>query len=445
MGIILGRFRSKKTTYELLEKLDNQITSIQEFGRTTELTRKRTIGRFIIFAIALYLLSALIFYLYYDKIDQNQKLLYAAPLGIMPFVIFFIKKILTWYYSRKLRKNEKKLIKLRDEKKKILDNVMETETYKVAKKILDKFGNDSLKKPDINLQSTPISSPSALVPRRNNQADLRRRSTQSSAAISATPMQPRPSLPVLQVTPSMRPGTGGVERSFISPMTSMPLMATMGPVTPREILPGNRSILDKFADYVMGVGPSFRYALICKNCHRHNGMAFKEEFEYFSYYCCYCKHFNPARKQHLSNRRIDQSPGSMIASNSNISESSDSSEDSGTEVKKDVGKVSDAETLSDVEKRSDPGKLSDQKGTIDKERISDVEKLSDFDRLSEFDIKEQENGDILSNVDESTAVAEDLEENEHVGEGNTVEGKIEDSENKEKETDCSSTEPRIQL
>nr|CAH7718080.1 unnamed protein product [Callosobruchus chinensis] len=194
-------------------------------------------------------------------------------------------------------------------------------------------------------------------------------------AVSATPMQPRQSLPVLQVTPALHLGPGGGERSFNTPVTPMSLVPSMGPVTPREILPGNRSILDKFADYVMGVGPSFRYALICKNCHRHNGMAFKEEFEYFSYYCCYCKYFNPARKQHLSNPRMELSPKSIITSKSDLSESSDS-EDSNTEAAKDFSKGSDGGKLLHKEKISDV----DQERMTDKEGASDAEKNSDFER-----------------------------------------------------------------
>lgn len=33
-------------------------------------------------------------------------------------------------------------------------------------------------------------------------------------------------------------------------------------------------------EYLVGDGPSNRYALICKQCLSHNGMALKEEFEY---------------------------------------------------------------------------------------------------------------------------------------------------------------------
>jgi hypothetical protein len=49
---------------------------------------------------------------------------------------------------------------------------------------------------------------------------------------------------------------------------------------PRPILQRDRSYLDKLVEYLVGDGPSNRYALICKECESHNGMALKEEFEY---------------------------------------------------------------------------------------------------------------------------------------------------------------------
>lgn len=50
--------------------------------------------------------------------------------------------------------------------------------------------------------------------------------------------------------------------------------ATHVPTTiplPRAILPKERSVLDKMVDYLIGDGPSNRYALICKQCFGHNG------------------------------------------------------------------------------------------------------------------------------------------------------------------------------
>lgn len=54
----------------------------------------------------------------------------------------------------------------------------------------------------------------------------------------------------------------------------------IGLALPRPILPRNRTIFDRVADIVLGDGPQSRYALICRVCGSHNGMARKEEFDY---------------------------------------------------------------------------------------------------------------------------------------------------------------------
>jgi adenine C2-methylase RlmN of 23S rRNA A2503 and tRNA A37 len=54
--------------------------------------------------------------------------------------ILIVKNVLTWFYHRKIRRNEAKAETLKKEKADILEKVMETETYKVAKEILEKFG-----------------------------------------------------------------------------------------------------------------------------------------------------------------------------------------------------------------------------------------------------------------------------------------------------------------
>jgi len=53
-----------------------------------------------------------------------------------------IKNSLTWWYHRKIKRNEVKAEKLKKDKVSLLEKVMETETYKVAKEILDKYGSE---------------------------------------------------------------------------------------------------------------------------------------------------------------------------------------------------------------------------------------------------------------------------------------------------------------
>lgn len=59
--------------------------------------------------------------------------------------IFFIKRGVSWYYKRKISRNQEKLTDMQKEKKKILEEVTETETYKKAKEILLKYAPDQLR------------------------------------------------------------------------------------------------------------------------------------------------------------------------------------------------------------------------------------------------------------------------------------------------------------
>lgn len=85
---------------------------------------------------------------------------------------------------------------------------------------------------------------------------------------------------------------------------------------PRPILPRDRGVIDRMMDLFVGDGPHQRYALICRHCSGHNGMALQEEFEYVSYYCCYCFMFNPPRKLRPTGPRlaVPNPPAPIISS-----------------------------------------------------------------------------------------------------------------------------------
>lgn len=82
-----------------------------------------------------------------------------------------------------------------------------------------------------------------------------------------TPLQSRiyPSSSTTALRPVIGGGSGTpqIPASTNIPVASLPL--------PRAILPRERSVLDKMVDYLVGDGPSNRYALICQQCFSHNG------------------------------------------------------------------------------------------------------------------------------------------------------------------------------
>ncbi|XP_062101582.1 uncharacterized protein At2g24330 [Humulus lupulus] len=60
----------------------------------------------------------------------------------------------------------------------------------------------------------------------------------------------------------------------------------------------------RIAALLVGEDPTQSYALICGNCHMHNGLARKEDFPFITYYCPHCQALN---RPHQSEERVSGS------------------------------------------------------------------------------------------------------------------------------------------
>ncbi|KAH0452365.1 hypothetical protein IEQ34_019664 [Dendrobium chrysotoxum] len=52
----------------------------------------------------------------------------------------------------------------------------------------------------------------------------------------------------------------------------------------------------RIAALLVGEDPSHCYALICGNCHKHNGLSRKEDFPHVTYYCPHCHALNTSKQ-----------------------------------------------------------------------------------------------------------------------------------------------------
>lgn len=394
MGAIWTRIWGKPSTKALLEKISDQLASIEEFKRDTQAWHKKVIGYLLLYFSSLYFLAAAVVYFkyYHDPRWQDVKsqLKLFLPFLIAPFIFWVVKRCLTWWYHRKLRRNEEKLQKLRQEKTKILEEVMETETYKVAKEILDKYGaaenllNKNAGAGSLSKNNSPLATPSKSSSAAANSSELRRR--HSAAVTAAQPMAIKgpegagPTAaapngnttgpPVLRQTQSFRAppmvsqqqqqqaasgfsrsldrGDGGSGSPLLrNPQRQQGQQRPPGPPMPRPILPRERGYMDKMVEYLVGDGPSNRYALICKQCQSHNGMALREEFEFISFRCCYCFYWNPARKQRPTAPKLPAMMGGSSALSASAMRRSANTirESSGTETTDDESEPAAASSV----------------------------------------------------------------------------------------------------
>nr|XP_057938910.1 endoplasmic reticulum junction formation protein lunapark-A [Doryrhamphus excisus]XP_057938911.1 endoplasmic reticulum junction formation protein lunapark-A [Doryrhamphus excisus]XP_057938912.1 endoplasmic reticulum junction formation protein lunapark-A [Doryrhamphus excisus] len=333
MGAVISRWRAKPSTVEILEGIDKDIQLHEEHGAKYQRQLKIWLGRLLLYSILLYLMTCIVVYCWYLPEQLMGRLILALPLVIFPLLVWLLRKLLIVIFSRITEKNNEKLENLKGQKKKILEEVMETETYKNAKMILERFDPDSKKK--MELESTPLGP--HMTPKQGQ--ELRQRNivpktppVVAPAAVVANPGSSVAARPPLASGPtypgrSSHSAPGGPPERRLSAMAAQqslmrkPLtpgtpapgfgMHPPGPPLARPVLPRQRGAVDRIVEYLVGDGPQNRFALICQQCLSHNGMALKEEFDYVAFRCAYCFFLNPARKTRPQAPRLPEATGEL--------------------------------------------------------------------------------------------------------------------------------------
>uniref|UniRef100_H3C2R2 Endoplasmic reticulum junction formation protein lunapark n=1 Tax=Tetraodon nigroviridis TaxID=99883 RepID=H3C2R2_TETNG len=305
-------FQPKPTTVEILEGIDKDIQILEEYSVKFQQQMKTVVGRLLLYSILLYVIAGVVTYSWYLPEQLMGRLVLGLPFLLFPLVVWILRKLLIILFARRTEKNNLKLEDLKTQKRKILEDVMETETYKNAKMILERFDTDAKKK--MEFESTLVGP--QLTPKPGQ--ELRHRNvvpqTTPAPVNSASGAAARPPLTSGPAYPgrSTHSAPGGppernlsavaaqqsLMRKSVTPGTPIPGVGLHppGPPLARPVLPRERGALDRVIEYLVGDGPQNRFALICQQCLSHNGMALKEEFEYVAFRCAYCYFLNPARK-----------------------------------------------------------------------------------------------------------------------------------------------------
>ncbi|XP_073847509.1 zinc-ribbon metal-binding protein lunapark [Musca autumnalis] len=333
MGIILAKFRKEKSTQEVLEQLQEKIDELEDFTYNTQEKKKRIVGNFLAISIGIYIIAFAAFYFIYFPPTWRDRIIYSIPLLLFPIIIILLRHLFTWYYQRKLNKNSKQLTALRAEKKKILEKVMDKETYKVAVNLLARFADKPSR--STYTATSNLRTPAKVNPSLNRSLPVTAMKTTQLALTSSA-----------QKTPIGNANTSTLSNN--SPRTtnvSTALSPQYGSVanqsgqlvrrrTPFPVVNQNeKGVFEKIVDVLIGDGPGDRFAMICKECFAHNGMALKEDFEYTTFRCAFCNVLNPARKARPVAPRLTLNANAPAAGADNASHSSsDENDDSDDDV-----------------------------------------------------------------------------------------------------------------
>ncbi|CAF1337154.1 unnamed protein product [Adineta steineri] len=272
-------FKFRTTLTEELDDLHSELSNLQQSLTQTRSLQRQWTKWFAIYAILIYSVINISYYTLFLSQDFLTRV-YSYSISIAVAVLLYgIHWIICWYFRMTLQTKEEKLGLFRERKQELIEEVKNKETYAVAKNLLEKYGEKltpEIRSPTLN----------------GNNTDLRQR----TSIRPQTPGLEKSTVPVISLNPNVHENNNLQLRT---PVRGGPTRLAAG-VTPgklpRAILPPQRTFWGAILDTVVGDGPSKRYALICKSCNSHNGMALEEEFEYLSFRCAYCNYFNGARK-----------------------------------------------------------------------------------------------------------------------------------------------------
>ncbi|KAF7259187.1 hypothetical protein EG68_02714 [Paragonimus skrjabini miyazakii] len=305
----LPRFfkRKEESIFERLEHIEEDLLNL-ESRRTSNIdTEKRFVFRLVVFSFILFGLGFIVIYYCCWPTTQTGKVILWTSFLVYPSIVGALKWAFRAFFLRRVSKTgrfiymrkipliliaDEKLKMLRESKQRLLEDVMENETFNRAQQILKRFD------PLMFARLTTMEHASPGTPK------TAQKSATGLASVLRKRKQEKPDGDnigsVVQTPVRLINSKGSTEQLSAAPVADEGQQAFgIKPRLLRPILPRDRSVLDRLIDAVVGDGPDKRYALICRECASHNGMALQEEFEFLAFRCCYCAHFNPPRRARL--------------------------------------------------------------------------------------------------------------------------------------------------
>ncbi|CAG8572632.1 11607_t:CDS:2 [Ambispora gerdemannii] len=285
MGGLISRFRSKEDdNYEkILSELDNSIRLAEVRLAEIKIRERRAMIIWLVNSTLIYIIYV-IGYLYFagqtpESDNWDVWAIKVAPVFTVPALILIVKNLMAIWYKRNETNEESQLRHLRAKQKLKVEELKKKTGYYTTKTLLERY--DSPKSP----QGPPpsLTSGSKTPTLRPGQTPSNQNLRQRPAHSQSTPIPSNNTANGLN---------GDMPKASILEGGDIPSGSSIQHASPLQ-----RRWYDKLVDVIVGdEGPDTRYALICENCHVHNGLVLPQEIDDLQYLCPKCNHFNPSRR-----------------------------------------------------------------------------------------------------------------------------------------------------
>ncbi|CAA0819928.1 Protein of unknown function (DUF2296 [Striga hermonthica] len=239
------------------------------------------------------------------NLNWQMRALRVLPMFLLPALSFITYSTLRSFSRMRDRKDHKILEKLRAERQAKIDELKEKTNYYITQQLIQRYDPDPAAKAaaatvlasklgadsGLKVYVEDDANPSALTGKSNdvelasNTAGLRHRK------------QPHKKTSSIESGPVSHPEGGKIDPAGFEVADLSAQHQFVVEHHPQAGLTSNDGgWIARLAALLVGEDPTQSYALICGNCHMHNGLARKEDFPYVTYYCPHCNALNRSKQ-----------------------------------------------------------------------------------------------------------------------------------------------------
>ncbi|KAL1932500.1 hypothetical protein VTP01DRAFT_8178 [Rhizomucor pusillus] len=301
MGILLSKEKSDPNDYEkILSELDANIQKAEVRLSEIKIRERRTGVLWILYSSitwAVFLLYSFVTLHGESDVAWETASVTILPVIIIPFGIYYTRRLLKWFYARKQSNEEANLKSLRAQQKLKVEELKKKTSYYTTKSILERYDPAAAEKAKKEAAQQQQQQHARTTARAAPDQQARMRLPQTNGAAAQQPHGAGSKHP--SNFQGQRGQLNGAQLRYPQQQQQQQPMFPPAPSVPRWY--------DKLVDALVGEeGPETKYALICRHCFAHNGLVLPQEIETIQYTCPSCKKFNPPRKVPLTDLHQEQ-------------------------------------------------------------------------------------------------------------------------------------------
>ncbi|KAM3226439.1 hypothetical protein ACQJBY_058843 [Aegilops geniculata] len=255
-----------------------------------------------------------------EDLTWQMRAIRVLPMFVLPAISSVVYSAVVNFTRMLERKDEKTLEKLRAERKAKIDELKERTNYYLTQQLIQKYDLDpAAKAAAASVLASKLGADSGL------RVHLGEEPNSDAAVVMSNNAEILPSDGLRnRKQPNARgsrtASTTAAHTSAQGAESSPALNAGLENVQPTRVVEhyqgsgaSDGGWIAKIAALLVGEDPSQSYALICGNCHMHNGLARKEDYPHITYYCPHCHALNTSKNSMGQYSGSNSGPSTPVA------------------------------------------------------------------------------------------------------------------------------------